>query len=275
MRNPAKELIDACRSQVEIANAEVETAFLTVLEELQKDFVECDYEPSSRIEAALDQLHLAVIHAAAELPESAYEEEDGNGNDNLLLEEVDVEEGDVEEHAKRDRQPHRQRSIATVAGEIRAAVLDASPEEQSAVRGLTELVAVDNKQLAREIIALKRAAALFAVTKELADSPRQAVQLIQAVDAEIGRAVGQIVSVLKLDERRKEYLPAITVFEDDNALFRANPGAEMLAYPEEPTENVGKLFAFVCRTDRDPLVAGMGSVLFASTAGVVRDILNH
>ena len=163
--------------------------------------------------------------------------------------------------------------IAGMSQLIVRAIVDASAEERGAVRGLVESVPIDNRQLGREILGLKRCAAFLVIAGELSTSPQQAADLMGRIDIQIADSLGDPTVLRELDKRRFEYLAAMSVFKDNDALFRVTPGAEMLTYTEQPVTNAGKLFAFVCGAERDPIVMMVGATLFASTMQSVQAVL--
>jgi hypothetical protein len=161
-------------------------------------------------------------------------------------------------------------AIPQLARTIADAITDATSDERGAVGALTEVVPIDNSTLGREIIGLKRAAAFLALGGELSQSPELASQLTKDIDDHIIASLGGSGELTALETRRQEYMAAMNVFADNHALFHVTPGAEMLEYTEDAASNVGKLFAFICRSERNPVAQAIGSSLFVLTIEAVR-----
>jgi hypothetical protein len=173
--------------------------------------------------------------------------------------------------------PLRQPGAETISERARAiarAITDATPDERGAVRGLVELVPIDNKQLGWEIIGLRRAAAFLVVAGELSRSPQQAADLMARVDTTILVELADASALEPLEKRRGEYLAAMSVLMNNETSLRLPPGAETLDYSHETVANAGKLFAFIVGAERSPLVAGVGSTMFAATMRSVQAALH-
>src|ERR1035437_9709246 len=165
------------------------------------------------------------------------------------------------------------RGVVQLSAEIGSAILGATADERSAIRGLTEFITIDNRQLGLEAIALKRSAAFLTITGEFSRARRQASEIMAHIDAQLQAAVGSTTALSTWEERRREYFAVMTELKRTDARGEEKAIAEILTSVEPPFDNVGRLFARACGNDQDPIVAGMGSALFANTLKAVQAII--
>lgn len=163
-------------------------------------------------------------------------------------------------------------SASAAAAALAHLVADGADAEHIAVSDIAELVGIDRNDLLAEVRALKAQAGHYALYLGIGESSPFLSVALDRYHAELRSRFGPLQGQLNL-VRLKEYAASMSIGNSNEALFQVTPGAEGLRYSGEPLRDVGKLFAYICKAEKNPFVAASGAMLFAATVQESRTMI--